>query len=377
MVYCRVRWRLEVGGWFSNFEFLIFVFFIQNFTARLSTMRIIHLLLIVCSIACNEPAQPKTSPSSQPYDEKTACLLSQVSYCQNDQKALDLHLPGWKTVWKSAELGGNHAIVASNGKAYALAIRGSVMNFSWAAVQNWVYQDLNIVSLQKWRYTHDSSNAKIAQGAWDGWRNLDKMKDITSGATLISFLEKNIKENTPLLITGHSLGGNLATVYASWLWQYFSDKHTPRNKINVITFAAPAAGNQAFARDFDHKFPAALRYENSNDIVPKFPCISRVSALSNLYDASASKVMVGYKDMNIPLSKVFSMISLMLEALDFTSGSADYTQPCGEGKLVNIRVSGKNKLDNVGGWLSEAGYHHGIASYAGYLGVPVVACDSL
>jgi triacylglycerol lipase len=337
-------------------------------------MRTIHFFILFLCIACNDAAKPKTEAASQT-DEKTACLLSQISYCENEQQALDKHLPGWRVVWESTELGGNHAIVTTNGDAYALAIRGSLMEFSWAAVQNWIYQDLNIVSLQKWSYTHDSSKAKIAQGAWDGWNNLIKMTDRSSGATLISFLEKNIKTHTPLLITGHSLGGNLATVYGSWLWQYFHDKGEPRDNINVITFAAPAAGNKAFARDFDHKFPQALRFENTNDIVPKFPCTSRVSALGDLYDASASNVMVGYKDLTIPLSQVFSLINMALVALEFSNSNAEYTQPCGEGKLVAVKLTGKNKLNDIGGWLSEAGYHHGIASYASYLDVPVIACD--
>lgn len=340
-------------------------------------MRIIHLFILLAFVSCSEPGTRKTDVASKSPDEKTACLLSQIAYCGQEQKALDQYLPGWLVVWESAELGGNHAIVTTDGEAYALAIRGSVMNFSWAAVQNWIYQDLNIVSLQQWRFTHDSSKAKVSQGAWDGWNNMNRMTDKSNGATLISFLEKNINPHTPLLITGHSLGGNLATVYASWLWQYFKEKRQPRHKINVITFAAPAAGNGAFARDFDYKFPQALRFENTNDIVPKFPCASRVSALGNLYEGSASKVTVGYKNLTVPLSQVFNLINMALVALEFSNSNAGYTQPCGEGKQVTVKLSGKNKLDDIGSWLSEAGYHHGIASYAGHLDVPVIVCDNL
>lgn len=302
--------------------------------------------------------------------------MSQVAYCSNEQDALNKYMPGWNMVWESSELGGNHCIVATDGIMYAMAIRGSLIEFSWSAFQNWIYQDLNIVSVRQWSFTRDSSKARIGEGSWDGWQNLVKMTDKKTGTTLQAFLEQNIRQDTPLLITGHSLGGNLATVYASWLSNYFTNEKQPRDSINVITFAAPAAGNEAFANDFDKKFSRSQRYENNNDIVPKFPCTNRMAKLGDLYTKGplASEISVGYNNMTVSLSRVFSLLNIGLGIFEFTNGSTSYVQTNGDGTLIKVPLSGQNKSHNIDSWLREAGYHHGISRYAEALQVPVVDC---
>jgi triacylglycerol lipase len=162
------------------------------------------------------------------------------------------------------------------------------------------------------------------------------------------------------------------------LWQHFKSSGHPRKNINVITFAAPAAGNESFADDFDKKFPNTERLENKNDIVPKVPCTSAVSGLGDLFDSTlqASKINVGYKNVTMPLNKVFDLLSTALMFLEFTNGNAVYKQPGGKGKQITISLSGKNKSGDISSWLGEAGYQHGVARYAAQLGVPVVDCEN-
>jgi triacylglycerol lipase len=343
----------------------------------ITAMRSLLILVTLVSllVSCKNAAK-KERPASKIFDAKTACLLSQAAYCNDEQDALNRYMPGWQVTWASTELGGNHCLVATDGITYGIAIRGSLIEFSWAAFQNWIYQDLNIVSIKSWEFTSDSSNAKIGEGSWDGWQNLMKMTDKKTGITLLAYLEKNTGRDTPLLITGHSLGGNLATVYASWLSQHFSNNKQPRDSINVITFAAPAAGNDLFARDFDKKFSRSLRYENSNDIVPKFPCSNRITALADLYTKTplASEITVGYKNMTVSLSRVFSLLNIGLGIVEFTNGNSAYMQTNGDGTVINVPLSGANKSNTIESWLREAGYHHGIARYAAALNVPVVEC---
>ncbi|MCR5758708.1 MAG: lipase family protein [Selenomonas sp.] len=51
-------------------------------------------------------------------------------------------------------------------------------------------------------------------------------------------------------LTGHSLGGAAATLTAARL----SDLGVSPHQLEVITFGAPAVGNEAFARAYEHKF---------------------------------------------------------------------------------------------------------------------------
>ncbi len=309
--------------------------------------------------------------------EDTACLLSQIAYCSIIDSTLRRYMPGWTLIWEGKESNGNHAFVTSNGRDFALAIRGSLINFSWAAFQNWIYQDLHVTTQENWPYSADSLQAKVSAGSFTGFQNLVAMTDINNGRLLLNTIDSILDKGFPLLITGHSLGGNLATVYGSYLADYREKKGKKKDLVNVITFAAPAAGNTGFATDFNKKFPQSVRVENQYDIVPKFPSASRIATLGELYSdsLSAANIQVGYKNLQVPLSRVFSLLKSGLTVLEFTSGLSPYEQTNGSGKQIRIPLSGKNPGHEIFNWLAEAGYHHSVATYAIYEKVPVLPCD--
>ena len=60
-------------------------------------------------------------------------------------------------------------------------------------------------------------------------------------------LEKNPREI--LYLTGHSMGGSVATVAAVRL----ADSGVKKNRLKVITFGAPAVGSHSFARNYEDK----------------------------------------------------------------------------------------------------------------------------
>ncbi len=324
--------------------------------------------------ACNDNAiVPDSVKPKNTFTVESACLLSQISYCIDVQKQLDEYLHGWKLVWDPNPVSGIYAYVATDGRDYTIAIRGSLIAFTWEAFDNWLYKDLNVIEQDDWPYT-SSAKAKISAGSYQGWQHLEQLTDKKTGKKLWDFLKENVKGTARLNIAGHSLGGNLATVYASYLKWKWKQEGNDRTNIDIITFAAPAAGNAVFAKDFDSSFPNSLRVENSNDIVPKFPCSNKLSGLGKLYAPfpSASAVSVGYKNVTVTLEKVFDMISFSQKLLEFSNDS--YCQTNGVGKLITIALSGKNKDNFAGDWFAEAGYQHGIAQYATALGVKVITC---
>lgn len=70
----------------------------------------------------------------------------------------------------------------------------------------------------------------------------------------------------PVIITGHSLGGAQATIFAKIL---VSQAITPEW---VVTFGEPRSGDEEFAAACDHSFgDVHLRVVNENDIVPRLP----------------------------------------------------------------------------------------------------------
>jgi hypothetical protein len=70
---------------------------------------------------------------------------------------------------------------------------------------------------------------------------------------------------TKLLITGHSKGGGVAPLAAMRLWK------TAAFPSQVVTFAAPHAGNPAFADLYGNASIVHTRYEFQDDIVPHVP----------------------------------------------------------------------------------------------------------
>jgi len=345
------------------------------------------LLILLMLVGCNQRESKKTVPESghKNYQEtkgilsvQTACLLSEISYCPDPEKEIKQFMPGWKLIWNPEEVGGNYAFIATDENIYAIAIRGSLIKFDWAAFDNWIYNDLNVASQKEWLYDSDSNKSKISKGAYEGWENLSKLTDKTSGKNLLTFLKENTEGKKPILITGHSLGGNLATVYASYLSNIFQKDNFSTDSINVITFAAPAAGNKVFADDFNASFPNSVRVENTNDIVPKFPVSGKITDLGNLYSPSpdASAISVGHKNVTMKLSAVFTMVGAALDLLEITAGLSSYSQTNGNGNLITVNLSGKNNSNEVSGWFAEAGYQHGITQYAIALGVPDINCRS-
>jgi hypothetical protein len=344
----------------------------------------IILLATTCLVSCNNPdnknnanpekvAQP--AESKPPFTDTTAAILSQIAYCTDASQQMTAYLPAWKIVWNPQPVGGNYAFVATNGETYAIAFRGSLISFTEDAFTNWINHDLNVAIQDKWPYS-GTANAHIAQGAYTAWQNLEKMRDRSSGKSLWSFLSEHVTEKEPLVLTGHSLGGNMASVYASFLWWKFNEAKHQKNNINVITFASPAPGDKAFADDFNSRFPASQRIENTNDIVPKFPSSNRITSLSELFSPtlSADSISIGYKQISTKLSSVFTLIGTALDLLELKGDFYGYTPTNGNGHVITIGLSGKNNHNDAAAWFAEAGYQHGMAQYAAAVGAPVINC---
>jgi hypothetical protein len=85
----------------------------------------------------------------------------------------------------------------------------------------------------------------------------------------------NASDRRPIFITGHSLGGALAALIASWLRVHvFSVAQGTQNRIHLYTYGQPRVGNIHFARAFwgeDTPRLAYHRFARTNDVVPMVP----------------------------------------------------------------------------------------------------------
>ena len=80
----------------------------------------------------------------------------------------------------------------------------------------------------------------------------------------------SLNKKTKIILTGHSLGGAIATLAAT----YFLDKGIDPENLEVYTFGAPPLASKGFVEHYKDKFPI-YRVVNSADIVPKLNLINR------------------------------------------------------------------------------------------------------
>lgn len=245
------------------------------------TLLSIFLVVSISFTACKSKP-PKEKEVTPFLTAKEAVQLNQLIYKESTKDAFEKYLPDYEVVFIPEAVNGNYAIITKRKVAeqYALIIRGSVIKFSNDGFQNFILQDFNIFTIKPWNYTDTVKEAYISNGAWIGFQNLLQLKDKTTGLSIKEFIEQKIPATASLVITGHSLGGNLAYPLAGYLRKELQPAN--KNNLQLITFGAPAAGNAAFVQDMEEKFPLAERYTTSNDIATVFPDIKQIEAMAKL-----------------------------------------------------------------------------------------------
>ena len=323
--------------------------------------------------------------SSRAIGDVTAMQLSSIAYCSlsnNVKTTLNHYLPKWELVWQPTQaIQGNWAFIAYNGVQYVLVIRGSILNFSWGAFDNWFKQDFNLFEQVPWTYTDDTSNnPMISIGASEGLKNLAQLVD-SNGETILGFLQKNaFPKNKYLCVTGHSLGANLATVVGPWLrYNLLKDGYSMPAIFSILTFAAPTSWNAGFAAQFDANFTNTWRYYNEIDIVPY--SATNIAGLSNLFSSpapSAHNISVTVDGVTVSLAEAFAGIAATLFASQIYYNSF-YTQvnqlrgsiPLNIGRYV-YPVNSKDLL--IEQWFLEAGNQHAHNHYLHWLGATPLSC---
>lgn len=104
------------------------------------------------------------------------------------------------------------------------------------------------------------------QGMWDSIQKLRERGTDDSVAKDKIWLKGLQKPKRSLWLTGHSLGGAMATLAAAWL----SERKIPFS--GAYTFGQPRVGDDKFQVAFDTKLiKRFFRFQNNNDIVTRVP----------------------------------------------------------------------------------------------------------
>ncbi|MHC0449336.1 MAG: lipase family protein, partial [Candidatus Lariskella arthropodorum] len=74
--------------------------------------------------------------------------------------------------------------------------------------------------------------------------------EIMLNKSFLNWIDNNVDNNTKVIISGHSLGGAVSTLFAA---RMITDDKLKADHLSVITFAAPAVGQYDFAAYFKDK----------------------------------------------------------------------------------------------------------------------------
>lgn len=321
-----------------------------------------------------------------------AMTLASITYCKNIKSALNKYLPGWSLVWlPDAAVNGNYAYVAQNNltKQYAVAIRGSLLNFSWDAFDNWFEQDFNVFEQVNWLYPSTDQYPKISRGASDGLNDLSNLVMTFNGQKtrlLAYLLATAVRQKNSIAVVGHSLGGNLATVFAPWLlYQIGQAGLKPPADFNVYTFAAPSAGNDAFAQAYDASFPNSRRYFNVLDIVPLASVPFSIIDAGLLYMPApqAGDITVTYKGRTVSLAEAFAMLAAAIGLSEIANDFSFYSQTNVESGSVPLYPDDTYCQPDtkppvpplIEQWFEKVGCEHGHNTYLSLLGANKIECE--
>jgi hypothetical protein len=259
----------------------------------------------------------------------------------------------WALVWGPAVTAidhGNLIFVTYNKSTnqYAIAVRGTYPYFGLALLVD-LYQDLDVSHPRSWEYP-TVPGAMVAGGMIDG---LDDLMRLTSnGMAFHNFVDAEIAPSgADIFVTGHSLGGSLTTVLAPWL-VYRLSQNSAKNSVTPYTYAAPTAGNDAFATFYTELFKSSHRYYNVIDVVPK--AWADLASIKSLYSSPGPACPWELKD-------TIDLVTDWLHALKI-----NYVQPNGAGASLPGVPSPESDI------FAEALDQHDHNYYLKLLGAPTV-----
>lgn len=319
-------------------------------------------------------------PTGYQQNESRLCaMLSKIAYTAEDTKDTNsirngitaaLNNPAtpytgadWQLVWLgiSPDFANLVYMVQSktNPWCYAIAHRGT----DWKYLDD-AEQDLLIYHKSQLDFMNPvPQDIYVAKGTMDGLNVIQAMSD--QSLDILSFVKSLATPAAPLLdiyITGHSLGGALATLFTTWMLEMRAQPGAFPCPVNfkTYTFASPTVGNDAYANYFNSKVnpggPNAFenfRVHSLQDLVPH--------AFDNLDGLTSG---------GIPMDTVMSdVLGLTIRGLKFWMREAD---------VAYVHVGVDHPVDNgnpappppypnpartikdYGGWV---GYEHSLDTY--------------
>ncbi|MFC5640133.1 IPT/TIG domain-containing protein [Kitasatospora cinereorecta] len=240
---------------------------------------------------------------------------------------------------------------------FAVAVRGTV-----AGNATDMLEDLSVGTVVPFTAGGSPKPVSVSRGAMAAFTQVVTVS--SNGANLVQALDTALRKAPPnptVYVTGHSLGGCLATMVAPYLQTVQWPSGAP--KFALSTFAAPTAGNQDFA-----DFVDSLRWVANEHCYNAYDLIPRAWA-----DLAAAK---GWYPEPGPAADFD--VKALLSTIGSLPGPNTYAQP-GIPFVLNPDYGQPGSYDpyatrsSVQDFMAQVGFQHSNALYLAQLGAPVVS----
>ncbi|MGW8970019.1 IPT/TIG domain-containing protein [Streptomyces platensis] len=209
-------------------------------------------------------------PSGETLEQQTKRIITGIDAQLSDPTLATQD--SWELVWLAlSEANANMAYIArsTNGSnEFAVVARGTDADLTD------ILEDLDVGTVVPFPESGSPKPITVSKGAMDAFQRVVKARSIASpspNATLAQALSAALKAapaspQPTVYLTGHSLGGCIATMLAPYLQAQSWPKQP---KFAVMTYAAPTAGTQSFV-DYFNSIPWVIdeRQNNAYDLVP-------------------------------------------------------------------------------------------------------------
>jgi len=279
---------------------------------------------------------------------------------------LGQHDIGWTVVWAGlGKDGANFAYIASNATTGELAVvvRGTIFT------PLDLLEDLEVGALVQFTpvpITLLNQPLLVSEGAMKAFTEVTSMVSVAKGTTLLEELVDLVGSTTPAIyVTGHSLGGCIASMVALWLAVGGDFGSTPPSVI-AYTFAAPTAGLAPFAACYDQYVThgsnnASWRVYNAYDVVPN--AWQTLSSVESFYPS--------------PGPTANDTVSGLISQIAQSANDNSYTQTNQTGTSMELNSDYStcdlaHVCETVNDFLAQAAFQHANNTYLGLLGGPLM-----
>ena len=145
---------------------------------------------------------------------------------------------------------------------------------------------------------------------------------------------------------------------------------TQQLQLQLITFGAPAAGNAAFVKDMEEKFPLAELYVIDRDIAPLFPDLDKMAKLSKILGLDSVLNIGGLKINGISANTndLLKVAGEFLEETNIIPEGSRYEQSQKQLRQLNSIVLGASPKASADAIFDRAYQFHKVDAYAILLG---------